>query len=1119
MSFLLKLPLIIASALFIASTANAGNAEEIFKLNTHWNSSAAVTLSKDGKKLNITGGNGDHYFVQDGWKDGESDLVSDFYLADSHISFDYLLAGDARAQLLLQGRYAVNLTARSHQELLTYEDAGGLDVLVTPENVHGVPPLSNAIKPAGEWQRVEVKFRSPRFDDAHNKTENALFVEVKLNGVLLQQNVIAAGVGKTSRFGWEDHAGPFILSSNGPLAIRAIEVRHADFSAIKMPSTSGQPTNLEELVDFVALGNETFHTLGCASCHATKENDPSVKSGPNLFGLFKRTPRDREVVEGENNHRFTIKADRNYLINSIRTPAAQRAVAEKGGAAGEAYLPIMPPYSEQAVSNKQADAIAAYLTTLNPPKDQGPTILLVTKDGPVQYDPLTDDLQLLVDNRTRVQRGPMEGVSARSIHVGQTNGINYSFDPRLLAIAKVWQGGFLDVSGELKNRGGRGLKLGYESRTIELGQAGFLIAPLDDKGQLIDFSFKEAIFNDIEAIAESLHSSQDHLDRVKAIDTQFLGYKHNSKELQSVPEFLYRVGKNSISVSTSIAASGDTEIQLQGEFATGQKFAINTQVLREANASHGELKAESVGSGMVWHVPANPKGKVILKAKLNVASSSWRPTPSEFNHLNQRLQVIPAQADLLEGYKVESYLPPRDNYGREQLFEALGLAVAEDGTIVVATRTAGIWRIVKGEWRLFAEGVFDSLGVVVEDKKGLQVVVGQKAELTRITDTDGDGLADRFETLFDAHSYHGNYHAYIHGPAKGADGAYYIALNLSHADEAVFKAGGMYMGSSGGLSGWAVRVTADAKYELWANGLRSPAGIATAPDGRLWYADNQGEFVATSKIFLLKKNAFYGHPSSLVDLPGMTPDSPQIAWDKVRDKRERAVILLPQNRVANSPGHPVWDTTEGRFGPFTGHMFIGDQTQSNLLRIITESVDGVEQGVVIPFAASLESGVMRPLFLPDGSMLLGQTGRGWQAKGGHVASLQRIQWVGTSVPASIFNVSARSDGFEIKLTKPLALADKALPTELLRLSSWVYRDAPDYGSETMDERQESIESLTLSDDKTSLFVKLASVKQPVVHPQQTARVYHFALDGQALFDLPAPRLMDAYYTLYRFPAP
>src|SRR5690606_196160 len=140
---------------------------------------------------------------------------------------------------------------------------------------------------------------------------------------------------------------------DGPVALRAIDVRHADFSAVKVPSISGQKTNIDGLIDFVALGNEAFHSLGCGSCHAIKENDPSVKSGPNLFGLFKRTPRDREVVEGEDNHRFTIKADRNYLLTSIRKPAAQRAVAESGSSAGEAYLPIMPPYSDQAISDKQ----------------------------------------------------------------------------------------------------------------------------------------------------------------------------------------------------------------------------------------------------------------------------------------------------------------------------------------------------------------------------------------------------------------------------------------------------------------------------------------------------------------------------------------------------------------------------------------------------------------------------------------------------------------------------------------------------------------------------------------------------------------------------------------------
>jgi hypothetical protein len=94
--------------------------------------------------------------------------------------------------------------------------------------------------------------------------------------------------------------------------------------------------------------------------------------------------------------------------------------------------------------------------------------------------------------------------------------------------------------------------------------------------------------------------------------------------------------------------------------------------------------------------------------------------------------------------------------------------------------------------------------------------------------------------------------------------------------------------------------------------------------------------------------------------------------------------------VANSPGNPAWDTTKGKFGPYAGQMLMGDQTQSNVFRVATEVVNGQMQGSIMPFIDGLESGVMRPLFLADGSLLLGQTGRGWQAKGGYVASLQRV---------------------------------------------------------------------------------------------------------------------------------
>ena len=98
--------------------------------------------------------------------------------------------------------------------------------------------------------------------------------------------------------------------------------------------------------------------------------------------------------------------------------------------------------------------------------------------------------------------------------------------------------------------------------------------------------------------------------------------------------------------------------------------------------------------------------------------------------------------------------------------------------------------------------------------------------------------------------------------------------------------------------------------------------------------------------------------------------------------------------------------TSDKFGPFTGQMLIGDQTQSNLLRVVTQKVGDVEQGSVMPFFEGLESGVMRPVFLPDGSLLLGQTGRGWQAKGGKVASLQHVRWDGKTVAPAILAMSA-----------------------------------------------------------------------------------------------------------------
>jgi len=188
----------------------------------------------------------------------------------------------------------------------------------------------------------------------------------------------------------------------------------------------------------------------------------------------------------------------------------------------------------------------------------------------------------------------------------------------------------------------------------------------------------------------------------------------------------------------------------------------------------------------------------------------------------------------------------------------------------------------------------------------------------------------------------------------------------------------------------------------------------------------------------------------------MTPSSPEIQWERVLDRRAAPTILFPHNRVANSPGNPAWIPRK-TFAPFEGQMLIGDQTQSNLLRVAIERVGDIEQGSVMPFFEGLESGVMRPLFLRDGSLLLGQTGRGWQAKGGKIASLQHVRWDGKTIAPQIKSMSATANGFTIELTQPLAshITEDALRAAIL-LESWTYRDAPDYGSDELDLKQKRI---------------------------------------------------------------
>lgn len=830
-----------------------------------------------------------------------------------------------------------------------------------------------------------------------------------------------------------------------------------------------------EIVDLVKMGEEQFHLMACAECHVVKPDDVSIKSGPPLYGLFLRDERQREVVEVASGKKISVKADRSYFGRSVRKPTLHMAIAEKGEIKGQAYQPNMPEYKPEVLKEENVEAIWHYLRTCCEEDQRGPKEVMGEWKGSKAKVFYENSSELLIGSKNKVQRAPVTGGSGRAVHVGLLSGANFTFDPRFLSVRSVWGGGFLDLSLEHVGRSKPGSTPGTDANVMR--DAAPLLVPITPDGKSVDFAFKEPDWNEEDVILYHLEKGGDHMKELASWDAEFFGYETDATDL---PTFLFRVGKNQIRQTMQYDASGGFRVEMAGDFTTEQSFVLDKNAIKNSTIEGGTIVDGK------WVIPVGTK-RAVLRIKLAVPAAR-KAFPLKENLADQDVIIAPQTATLPEGYALENWQAPVDDFGRKILFEPTAIAVAKDGTIVLGTRTAGVWRIRDKKWQLFAPGVYECLGLVIEDHKGDVITIAQKPEITRIADRDGDGRADQYRTLCDDFGFHGNYHEYTHGLVKDAEGNYYFSLNLSHSnnEKASYKAGGAFMGSMGGYRGWSCRVTPDGKFEPYASGLRSPAGIGMDPDNRIVYIENQGEYAGSSKIHFLQQGKFYGHPSGLVSLPGMKPGAEPVAFDKWRNKIEKSALWFPHNRYANSPGNPAWDRSEGKFGPFAGQMFVGDQTLSTLMRIGFEKVNGIDQGWMTMFSRSLASGVMRPCFLPDHSLLLGQTGRGWVSKGGSVASLQRIYWTGKGKPAEIERVATEKNGFRMYFTAPLKKDSKPL----LTLRSWYYTDEARYGSPEVDAKDHSIGEVKIADDGLSLHVTVNEFSEP---SKAVDRLYWLAL--------------------------
>ncbi|MES2705612.1 MAG: hypothetical protein V4726_03315 [Verrucomicrobiota bacterium] len=437
-----------------------------------------------------------------------------------------------------------------------------------------------------------------------------------------------------------------------------------------------------------------------------------------------------------------------------------------------------------------------------------------------------------------------------------------------------------------------------------------------------------------------------------------------------------------------------------------------------------------------------------------------------------------------------------------------------DGRIFATTRRGDVFMVTdaldkdvsKAGLKLFAGGLHEVLGAAWNEKNQ-SLYITQRPELTRLRDDDGDGRADTFETVSDGWGISGDYHEYAFGSKFDRDGNMWVTLCLTGS-----------FTSDIDYRGWALRITPDGRMLPTVCGVRSPGGIGFNAAGDAFYTDNQGPWNGSSSLKWLKPGSFAGNPMgnkwfNITTEIGPRPPEPH---DKSRMviERERVptlvppAVMLPHARVGQSPTAIICDTTGGKFGPFQDQLFVAEQTFSNIARVSLEKVNGVYQGVAIPFLEGFGSGLIGMTLSGNGYLFAGGSDRGWGSRGGKPYSFDRVAWTGKT-PFEILTMTAEPDGFSITFTSPADKETAASPASYsMQAWTWAYRE--EYGGSEVDQVTPVISAVTVSPDGLKARIKASPLTKGHVHYLQSPGVR--SAEGAPLLH------KDAYYTLNEIPA-
>ncbi|WP_025761392.1 DUF6797 domain-containing protein [Dyadobacter tibetensis] len=315
---------------------------------------------------------------------------------------------------------------------------------------------------------------------------------------------------------------------------------------------------------------------------------------------------------------------------------------------------------------------------------------------------------------------------------------------------------------------------------------------------------------------------------------------------------------------------------------------------------------------------------------------------------------------------------------------AADIAFFKDGRAALITFEGDVW-IIGGidrglqnlQWKRFASGMNETMSIEVVDEK---VLVFSRNGITRLHDLNGNGEADYYENFSNIIPQSAEGREWAGDLVHAMDGSYYVAIggSLSNGPGITPKvANGFRQGSR--YNGSILKLSADGRsFEVVATGLRGPYLGYHPEKDILTASDQQGNFVPSTPLFVVKKGDYFGVPPTMHrdDNPPITPP---LTW-------------IPHNIDQSAIGQ-AW-LTGNKMGPMSGDMVHLSFGRPGLFRVLIDSSAQVIQGAVTPINADYPTPTSKAAVSPKDEQLYIAGFNLWGSKSKGISALLRLRYTG-----------------------------------------------------------------------------------------------------------------------------